>query len=290
MNHQECLSVLIPAFNEEHTIEKVLSRVLELGDLLKEIVVVDDGSQDRTAEIAREVAREYAIVKVIELQKNQGKTAAICRAIAEATGEIMVIQDADEEYDPTEIPSVIQPILDDRADVVYGSRFMVRRAARVLYFYHYIANKTLTFLSNMLTNRNMSDIETGYKAFRSCVIKPFEFTSRGFGMEIELTAMICKTKARTYEVPISYYGRTYDEGKKIGMTDGFAAIWYILYYNCFARLFASKRAYVEKVDRSLSHAQGTTAPAPKTSRQAVVPVRSRGWFPGLLRPVAGTKR
>ena len=252
MDRSHSLSVLIPAYNEERTIEKVLHNVLALGDVLKEIIVVDDGSQDRTAQLAEAIAREHEIVRVVVMEHNQGKTAAVQRAITEATGAIMIIQDADEEYDPSEIPSVIQPILDERADVVYGSRFMVRRAARVLYYYHYLANKALTFLSNLLTNRNMSDIETGYKAFRSYVIKPFEFTSRGFGMEIELTAMICKTNARTYEVPISYYGRTYDEGKKIGTLDGLAAIWYILYYNCFARFFSSKRNYVASVNTAIA--------------------------------------
>ena len=256
MRQSNVLSVLIPAYNEERTIEKVLHRVVELGDVLREIIVVDDGSKDCTSKIAREVSREHGMIRVVTMEKNQGKTAAIQRAIQEAVGEILIIQDADEEYDPTDIPSVIQPILDDNADVVYGSRFMVRRATRVLYFYHYLANKSLTFLSNLLTNRNMSDIETGYKAFRACVIKPFQFTSRGFGMEIELTAMICKTNARTYEVPISYYGRTYDEGKKIGMTDGIAAIWYIFYYNFFGRMDSARRAYIRKVDDALAKTCG----------------------------------
>ena len=256
MQQTNVLSVLIPAYNEERTIEKVLRRVVELGDVLKEIIVVDDGSKDRTSEIAREVSKEHDFIRVVTMERNQGKTAAIQRAIEEAVGEILIIQDADEEYDPADIPSVIQPILDDNADVVYGSRFMVRRATRVLYFYHYLANKSLTFFSNLLTNRNMSDIETGYKAFRACVIKPFQFTSRGFGMEIEITALICKTNARTYEVPISYYGRTYDEGKKIGMTDGIAALWYIIYYNVFGRTSSAKRAYLQQVDNSLAELSG----------------------------------
>jgi glycosyltransferase involved in cell wall biosynthesis len=252
MNAKQSLSVLIPAYNEERTIEKVLRRVVELGGVLKEIIVVDDGSKDRTTEISQKVAAEHGLIRVVTMERNQGKTAAVQRAIDEAVGEILIIQDADEEYDPAEIPSVIQPILDDRADVVYGSRFIVRRATRVLYFYHYLANKSLTFLSNLLTNRNMSDVETGYKAFRACVIKPFRFTSHGFGMEIEITALICKTNARTYEVPISYYGRTYDEGKKIGMLDGLAAIWYIVRYNLFSCLSSSKRAYVRQVNEALA--------------------------------------
>jgi glycosyltransferase involved in cell wall biosynthesis len=257
MKSSQVLSVLVPAYNEERTIEMVLRRVVELGDLLKEIIVVDDGSTDRTTEIAQSVAAEHDVVRVVTLETNRGKTAAVQRAIEEAAGEILIIQDADEEYDPAEIPSVIQPILDDKADVVYGSRFIVRRATRVLYFYHYLANKSLTFFSNLLTNRNMSDVETGYKAFRGCVIKPFRFTSRGFGMEIEVTALVCKTNARTYEVPISYYGRTYDEGKKIGMTDGIAAIWYIIRYNLFSRFSSAKRDYVRQVNEALAAHRAT---------------------------------
>jgi glycosyltransferase involved in cell wall biosynthesis len=183
-----------------------------------------------------------------------GKTAAIARAIAAATGDILIVQDADLEYDPSEIPAVIEPILQGQADVVYGSRFMVRRAARVLYFYHYIANRLLTFLSNLLTNRNMSDIETCYKAFRAGVIKPMRLTSKGFGMEVEITAMICKTKARTYEVPISYYGRTYEEGKKIGLRDGVKALYYIGYYNLVHPWLPAGRAYIREANRFLEDA------------------------------------
>jgi hypothetical protein len=145
----------------------------------------------------------------------------------------------------------------DVADVVYGSRFLVKKASRVLYFYHYLANKFLTLLSNLLTNRNMSDIETCYKAFRREVIQPLNLTSRGFGMEVEITAMICKTKARTYEVPISYYGRTYDEGKKIGLKDGIAAIWYILYYNLIAPLTAPGQSYIRTVNAFLTENKHT---------------------------------
>lgn len=247
----QVLSVLMPAFNEEQTIALVLDRVLELGPVLREIIVVDDGSTDRTAAIVRDFAEKSPLIRLVRQEKNQGKTAAIARAIALATGEILIIQDADLEYDPAEIPEVIRPIIADAADVVYGSRFLVRRAARVLYFYHYLANKGLTFLSNMLTNRNMTDIETCYKAFRAEVIQPLVLTSSGFGMEVEITAMICKTKARTYEVPISYYGRTYEEGKKVSMKDGFLAIGYILYYNLVARWFASSRRYFDRVNRAL---------------------------------------
>jgi glycosyltransferase involved in cell wall biosynthesis len=149
------------------------------------------------------------------------------------------VQDADLEYDPAEIPLVIMPILNDRADVVYGSRFLVRRATRVLYFYHYLGNKFLTFLSNALTNLNMTDIETGYKAFRGEIIRNMRITSDGFGFEVEVTAKVAKLGCAVYEVPISYYGRTYDEGKKIGLRDGFQALWLILRFNLFCSLDAS---------------------------------------------------
>jgi glycosyltransferase involved in cell wall biosynthesis len=248
---ESVLSVLIPVYNEEKTIRMVVGRVSELGSVLKEIVVVDDGSTDRTAKVMRSVAAGNPLVRFFQLPKNQGKTAAISYALEQAQGEVLIVQDADLEYDPSEIAEVIQPILSDDADVVYGSRFLVRKAARVLYFYHYVANKMLTFLSNMLTNRNMTDIETCYKAFRAEVIKPLRLTSKGFGMEIEITAMICKTCARTYEVPISYYGRTYEEGKKIGLWDGVEAVWYILYYNLTARFRSAARDYVQAVNTAL---------------------------------------
>jgi glycosyltransferase involved in cell wall biosynthesis len=246
------LSVLMPAYNEQRTIEIVLRKVLALDVHLKEIVVVDDGSTDRTPQIVQQLANEDDRVRFLQMDRNRGKTAAIARALKEAAGDILIVQDADLEYDPDEIPEVIGPILTGQADVVYGSRFMVRKAARVLYYYHYLANKFLTCLSNVLTNRNMSDIETCYKAFRAGVIKPLELTSSGFGMEVEITAMVCKTKARTYEVPISYYGRTYDEGKKIGMKDGIAALYYIGYYNIIRPLTGAGRSYRRQVDEYLS--------------------------------------
>jgi glycosyltransferase involved in cell wall biosynthesis len=245
------LSVLIPAYNEEETIELVLRRVLELGEIVKEVIVVDDGSVDGTAAVVERVAAAEPLVRFFRLPKNQGKTAAIRHALECATGDILIIQDADLEYDPREIPAVIEPILAGQADVVYGSRFLVRKAARVLYFYHYLANKFLTFVSNLLTNRNMTDIETCYKAFRAGVIKPLRLTSRGFGMEVEITALVCKSKARTYEVPISYYGRSYEEGKKIGMLDGLSAIWYLGYYNLIKPRFGAGRRYVQAVNAYL---------------------------------------
>jgi glycosyltransferase involved in cell wall biosynthesis len=245
------LSVLIPVYNEEATIQTVLRRVLDLGDVLREVVVVDDGSTDQTAKRVEEVAGEEPLVRFFRMPRNGGKTAAIRHALHQAEGEIIIIQDADLEYDPAEIPEVIAPILDGLADVVYGSRFLVRRAARVLYFYHYLANCGLTFLSNLLTNRNMTDIETCYKAFRAGVIKPLELSSKGFGMEVEITALVCKTQARSYEVPISYYGRSYEEGKKIGLKDGLMAACYIFYYNLVKPWLPAGRRYVQEVNRFL---------------------------------------
>ena len=248
------LSVLVPVYNEERTVAEILARVLALGPVVKEIVVVDDGSKDRTAEIVRANAASEPKIRFHQLPHNQGKTAAIRKALELATGDVLIVQDADLEYDPAEIPEVIEPILHGVADAVYGSRFLVRKAARVLYFYHYLANTGLTFLSNLLTNRNMSDIETGYKAFRAEVIKPLVLSSKGFGMEVEITALLCKTNARTYEVPISYYGRPYEEGKKIGFMDGVYALWYIGYYNLVKPLTPSGRRYVRAVNEALAKA------------------------------------
>ena len=246
------VSILVPAFNEEKTIERVLRKLLALHIDDREVIVVDDGSTDSTGAIVERVAANHPTIRFYSQPNNRGKTAAVARAIAESTGEILIVQDADLEYDPNEIPGVIAPIIDGVADVVYGSRFMVKRASRVLYYYHYLANKALTCLSNILTNRNMSDIETCYKAFHRDVIKPLVLTSKGFGMEVEITAMVCKTKARTYEVPISYYGRTYEEGKKIGYWDGVAAVWYILFFNLIKPFTRSGREYIQTVNQSLA--------------------------------------
>ncbi len=251
MQSQLSVSVLMPAYNEATTIARILRRVLAVEMNLKEVIVVDDGSTDATAEIVRGIAAVDPRVELVQFEPNRGKTAAIAHAIRKATGDIIAIQDADLEYDPAELREVIAPILEGHADVVYGSRFLPRRAARVLYFSHYLANRWLTFLSNVLTHRNMTDIETGYKAFRAGVIKPLSLSSKGFGLEVEITAMICKTKARTYEVPISYYGRTYEEGKKIAAKDGFAALFYVLYYNLVRPWFPSARAYVAEVNAFL---------------------------------------
>lgn len=239
------LSVVVPAYNEEKTISAVLMKLARL-DIVKEIIVVDDGSTDATCSIVREF--DSGLVKLIEMPSNQGKTAAVCRGLEEVQGDITIIQDADLEYDPEEIPNIMEPILQGKADVVYGSRFLVRKTTRVLYFYHFLANKTLTFISNLFTNLNMTDIETCYKAFRTPLVKNMALKSRGFGMEVELTALIAKTNAKVYEVPISYYGRTYEEGKKIGLKDGFMALWYIVAFNVLFSKSKSTRDYVARIN------------------------------------------
>ena len=180
-------------------------------------------------------------VRSIRHTANRGKTEALKTGFAASTGDIVIVQDADLEYDPADIPNVIQPILAGKADVVYGSRFLVRRATRILYFRHYLANRFLTFLSNLLTDYNFSDIETCYKAFRGEIIRNMVVTSSGFGFEVEVTAKIAKLKCRVFEVPISYYGRTYEEGKKIGVKDGLHALYYIFKYNLLTNLKSSYR-------------------------------------------------
>lgn len=235
---RQCLSVIIPAYNEEATIAHVVRQVLKLESLF-EVIVVDDCSRDKTSEIIRGLTAEDARIRLLRHDKNQGKTAALKTGFAQVRGEIVIVQDADLEYDPAEIPEVIQPIIDGKADVVYGSRFLVRKASRVLYFYHFVANKLLTFTSNLFTNINLTDVETGYKAFRSEIMRNMVITSSRFGFEIEVTAKVAKLKCAMYEVPISYYGRTYEQGKKIGAQDAVAAFWYILVYNVFTDLKSS---------------------------------------------------
>jgi glycosyltransferase involved in cell wall biosynthesis len=244
--YPKTLSVVIPVYNEEQTLKEIVRQVFDLSNLqkidLQEIVIVDDCSTDRTPEITHDLSEIYSCVRVIRHQKNQGKTEALKTAFSLVEGDIVIIQDADLEYSPEDIPSVIQPILDQKADIVYGSRFLVRKAARVLYFYHSLANHFLTFLCNFMTNLNMTDVETGYKAFRREIISNMIIKSSGFGFEIEVTAKIAKLTRlgySIYEVPISYYGRTYDEGKKIGLKDGIEAIWYIFRFNLFCSLRSS---------------------------------------------------
>lgn len=235
-----CLSVVIPAYNEGATLATIVSKLIGTPHLL-EAIIVDDCSTDNTAAIAEELTRQYLQVRYTRHKRNGGKTEALKSGFALTKGDIVIVQDADLEYDPAEIGVVIQPILDGHADVVYGSRFLVRRASRVLYFYHFIANKVLTFASNMLTNLNMTDVETGYKAFRGEIIRNMIIVSNGFGFEIEVTAKIAKLKCAVYETPISYYGRTYEEGKKIVLRDGIAAFWFVIRFNLLCSLKSSFR-------------------------------------------------
>lgn len=227
-----CLSVVIPVYNEERTLAKVIEKLLKVPYLL-EIIIIDDCSTDRTAIIANNFTAANENIKYVKQPSNLGKTAALKAGFALTKGEVVIVQDADLEYDPADITEVILPIIEGYADVVYGSRFMVKRAARVLYFYHYLANKGLTFISNVLTNLNMTDIETCYKAFRGNIIRNLIITSSGFGFEVEVTAKVAKLNCAFYEVPISYYGRTYEEGKKITYRDGVAALYYIVRFNLF---------------------------------------------------------
>jgi glycosyltransferase involved in cell wall biosynthesis len=231
------LSIVIPAYNERATVEDLLRRVAAAAlpaGIEREMIVVDDGSKDGTRELLREIAaRGEWPLRLVEHAVNQGKGAAIRTGFAAAAGDIVLIQDADLEYDPAEYPQLLAPILADQADVVFGSRFL-GGPHRVLFFWHYVGNRFLTMLSNMLTDVNLSDMETCYKVFRREVLDGIDLQSNRFGIEPELTAKVAKQKVRIYEVPISYQGRTYAEGKKIGWKDGFSAIWAILKYNLFS--------------------------------------------------------
>lgn len=227
------LSVIIPCYNEATTISEVVKRVTSSPVDIKEIIVVDDGSTDDTQNILKLL--KNPILKVILHRQNLGKGAALRRGFAEAQGDICIVQDADLEYDPQEFPAIIEPFQDQKADVVYGSRFQGGRPHRVLYFWHSIGNRFLTLLSNMLTDVNLTDMETCYKAFRTEVIQSIKICENRFGFEPEITAKIARRNLRIYEVGISYYGRTYREGKKIGWKDGMRAIYCILKYNIWAR-------------------------------------------------------
>jgi glycosyltransferase involved in cell wall biosynthesis len=225
---QPQLSVIIPVYNERYTVRELVRRVVAV-DVSKEIVIVDDGSTDGTSEIVRAIAARYPEVRLFQQPRNQGKGAAIRRGIQEATGEFLIIQDADLEYDPAEYPSLLKPLLAGEADVVYGSRFVAGHR-RVHLFWHAVANRGLTLLTNVLTNLNLTDMETCYKAFRTDVIKRIPLRSDRFGFEPEVTMKVAKLGCRIFEVPISYHGRDYSEGKKIGPRDAVAAVWTLLKY------------------------------------------------------------
>jgi len=224
------LSVVIPAYNEEATIEEIVRTVrsVRIEGVSLEIVVVDDGSKDRTGDICRSLS---AVIDIYERQENQGKGAALRRGIACATGDIVLIQDADLEYSPSDYPRLLAPILSGKADVVIGSRFAGSDAHRVVYFWHMVGNRFLTLLSNFMTDLNLTDMECGYKVFRADIIKSLALTENSFGFEPEVVAKVAKKKCRIYEVGISYHGRTYAEGKKIGVKDGFRALYAIAKHN-----------------------------------------------------------
>jgi len=226
------LSVVIPCFNEAATILDLLERVRSAPVASKEIIVVDDGSSDGTRELLQGLQADDLTVLLHE--RNRGKGAALATGFAAARGEICIVQDADLEYDPAEYPLVIGPIVQGKADVVFGSRFQGAAPHRVVYFWHRLGNGFLTLLSNMFTDLNLTDMETCYKAFRTEIIQAIRIREQRFGFEPEITAKLARRRCRIYEVGISYYGRTYDEGKKIGWRDGVRAIWCILKYNLWA--------------------------------------------------------
>jgi glycosyltransferase involved in cell wall biosynthesis len=234
MQSVPCLSVVIPVNNEAETVVSLIEAVLA-KQCVQEMVVVDDGSQDGTWEALQPVAKKHPRVVLFRHETNQGKGAALRTGFSKATAPIVVVQDADMEYDPGEYDLLLMPILAGKADVVFGSRFHGSGAHRVLYFWHSVGNRLLTTLSNMATNLNLSDMETGYKMFRREVVQKILIEENRFGFEPEITAKVSKLGVRIFEVPISYYGRTYAEGKKIGWKDGVQAIWCILKYNFFGR-------------------------------------------------------
>ena len=225
------LSVVIPVHNEKKTLDELISRV-EAVNLDKEIIIVDDASTDGTRQLLKKY-EEREKFKVIYQQKNTGKGSALRVGFDKAEGEIIIVQDADLEYDPTDYPELLKPILDGRADVVYGSRFL-GGPHRVFFFWHYVGNKILTTLSNMCTNLCLTDMETGYKVFRRTVLDAFTLKSNRFGFEPEFTCKVALNKFCIYEVPISYSGRDYEDGKKIGWKDGVAALWFIFRFRFFS--------------------------------------------------------
>jgi glycosyltransferase involved in cell wall biosynthesis len=224
------LSVVMPVYNEQATLREVVSRVLAVP-LEVELICVDDGSRDGSREILAELQIDHPQIRVMLQPKNMGKGAALRRGIQEATGDYIIIQDSDLEYDPSDYPALLGPLIEDKADVVYGSRFLGSGPHRVLYFWHSVGNSVLTLISNALTNMNMTDMETCYKVFRREILQSIPIEEDRFGFEPEITVKISKRRLRVYEVGIGYWGRTYEEGKKISWRDGFRALWCLLKYS-----------------------------------------------------------
>ena len=226
------ISVIIPCFNEKNTIEKIINKIISQKDLNIEIIVIDDFSTDGTRDILKGEIRKK-ITKILFNESNNGKGYCVKKGIENSTGNVIIIQDADLEYDPKEYSKLLKPIVEEHADVVYGSRFIGSEERRILFFWHTVANKLLTLLSNMFTNLNLTDMETCYKVFKREIIENIDLKEKRFGFDPEITAKIAKLKPRIYEVGISYFGRTYDQGKKIGIKDAFIVLKCIFIYNLF---------------------------------------------------------
>jgi glycosyltransferase involved in cell wall biosynthesis len=227
------LSIIIPCYNEEKTISLIVEKIKKIKSLTPEIIIVDDCSRDNTSDVVKKISQLYPDIKIVTHEKNLGKGAAIRSGIKLVTGNIVLLQDADLEYDPNDYHNLLQPFAETDADIVYGTRFKGGKYVRLHFFWHYLANKILTFITNIVTNLNMSDMETGYKVFKSDVIKNIKLNENSFGIEPEITVKLAKKKYIFYEVPITYNGRSYEQGKKITLKDAFIAIYCIFRYSWF---------------------------------------------------------